>query len=261
MFRCGVRRQAERRNRTGQRPKFNEQGRPASGRLRPSDAVSCAAGISVSIAFRGNRRMGDDAARRGPGLQVEFQGPFAWVGTDDVPCLFESIAPETAGIYLWTVARPDGHLVFYVGETGRCVRTRMAEHYAEHAAGKYTLYEPARFGQGEKSCIWPGYDGRHGEDLGKRVGASIALAPEIATISRMMRFFVAPFPVDGDRRTRRRIEAAIADALYAAPGQIGAFQDTGVRYQRRREDEAPIEMHIAVGRGACVLGLPASVVA
>ena len=91
------------------------------------------------------------------------------------------------------------------------------------------------------------------------MGASIALAEEIAQLSRMLRFFVAP--IARDRRTRRRVEAALADAISAAPGEIGAFQDKGVRYERRRDGEAPIEVRVAGAGATAMLGLPAIVVA
>jgi hypothetical protein len=190
-------------------------------------------------------------------LHLSFRGPFAWFADRGVPSLFDAISPEMAGIYLWTIDRGDGHLVFYVGETGRCMRWRMAEHYAEHVAGRYSLHEPTLFAAGRKSCIWPGHYGKSGRTLGECVAASIELAPEILELSKILRFFVAPTTCE--RRLRRRAEAAIADALYAAPGDIGAFQDRGIRYERRRTDESPVRVSLAVERDITVLGFPASV--
>ncbi|MFM7052761.1 MAG: hypothetical protein ACKOYN_11630 [Planctomycetota bacterium] len=190
----------------------------------------------------------------GADIAIDFRGPFGWLSAPDAPSVFESVAPETAGIYLWTIDRGDGHLVFYVGETGRCLRQRLAEHYAEHAAARYSIYEPALFATGVKSLIWPGYFGKSGRDLGDCVAASIELAPQIAGMARLLRFFIAPTTCD--TRIRRRAEAAIADALYAAPGAIGGFQYRGVRYQRIREDESPIRFAVRVAAPAQVLGLP-----
>lgn len=180
-------------------------------------------------------------------LHLAFRGPFAWVASSDAPSIFEAIEPETAGIYLWTIDRGDGHLVFYVGETGRCVCLRMAEHYREHAAGRYSLYEPASFAKGQKSCIWPGYLAKAGRGLGQCVERSIALSPRIAEMAKLLRFFVAPTACE--RRLRRRAESAIADALAAVPGEIGAFQDPGIRYERRRSDESPVRLSLSTEHG------------
>lgn len=189
------------------------------------------------------------------GLDLVFLGPFAWLATADVPSIFDAIEPDIAGIYLWAVDRGDGHLVSYVGETGRCVRKRMAEHYAEHAAGRYLIHEPSDYARGIKAALWPGHYGKDACDLGNCVRASIELAPKIVELSRMLRFFVARTTCD--QRMRRRAEAAIADELYRAPGTIGAFQDSGVLYQRRRQSEPPVTVSIKVVHNQVVLGLPA----
>ena len=200
--------------------------------------------------------MDEPSRTSGPAtVAVEFLGPFAWIPTLDVASVFDAVPEGTAGLYLWTIDRGDGHLVFYVGETGRCIRMRLGEHYAEHCAGRYSIHEPSAFARGEKSCLWPGYYGKSGRELGECVAASIELAGKIAEITRMMRFFVAP--TDCDKRTRRRMEAAIADAIARAPGAAGAFQEPGVRYERRRADETPIEIRFRCN--STLLGLPAAV--
>jgi hypothetical protein len=131
----------------------------------------------------------------------------------------------------------------------------MAEHYAEHAAGRYLIHEPSDYARGIKVALFPGYFGKDGNDLGNCVRASIELAPKIVELSRMLRFFVARTTCD--QRMRRRAEAAIADELYRAPGTIGAFQDSGVLYQRRRQSEPPVTVSIKVVHNQVVLGLPA----
>ena len=52
---------------------------------------------------------------------MTFEGPHSWLDAPSAPSIFKSIEPATNGVYLWTVERPDDHLVFYVGESGRCV--------------------------------------------------------------------------------------------------------------------------------------------
>jgi hypothetical protein len=67
-----------------------------------------------------------------------------------------------------------------------------------------------------------------------RRGVPRKLLTPVSAIREMilaLRLFLAPMSCD--TRTRRRIEAAIAQPLYAVPGKVGAFQDRGVRYDPR----------------------------
>jgi len=187
-------------------------------------------------------------------IELTFTGPFAWLETPGVPSVFDRVPLGTQGIYLWAIGLEDGHLVSYVGESGRCVHTRLADHYRDHVAARYTLNEPRKYATGEKNEIWPGHLGKKKRDLGDCVRASIELAPQIAELSRQVRFFIAQF--NGELRLRRRIEAAIADSLFAVPGVVGQFQDRGVRYQRRWPEEEPIRVSLNVAGGRVVLGLP-----
>lgn len=107
--------------------------------------------------------------------------------------------------------------------------------------------------------------GRRG--LGGCVEASLALAAQILELSRLLRFFVAPMTCDD--RIRRRIDAALADEFAKAPGEIGAFQEEGIRYQGRRQGETPIQVavhvavHVAVrvaNTAPALLGMPRSLI-
>lgn len=187
-------------------------------------------------------------------LSLAFQGPYAWIPCADAPSIFDAIALNTSGIYLWSVNRGDGYLISYVGETGRCIHARMAEHYREHVAGLYSLNDPTDYRKGKKLEIWPGNYGKNKRDLGACVQASVELAPQILELSCMTRFFIAPTTCE--KRIRRRVEAAIADALFEVPGIIGAFQDRGVRYERSRRDEPRLTISLAVPHGTTLLGLP-----
>lgn len=58
------------------------------------------------------------------------------------------------GIYLWTVATPDGDdLVYYVGETARSFADRLTEHLKEQLSGAYRIYDPEPFGAGTKQLL------------------------------------------------------------------------------------------------------------
>ena len=78
-------------------------------------------------------------------LSIEFLGPYSWHGAPDAPSVFTAPVASTQGIYLWTIALPDGYITYYVGETGRSFVLRMAEHFQEHVAYMNTLYQPEQF--------------------------------------------------------------------------------------------------------------------
>lgn len=173
-------------------------------------------------------------------VAVSFAGPFSWPGTPDAPSIFDVDEGRGSGIYVWTVPLSEGHLVYYVGETGRSFAVRHDEHYKEHAAANYHVWSPIEFARGEKIELWPG---RSDHDVTRRksVKECIAnysrLSEPILKMTYILRFFLAPLSCD--TRIRRRIEAAIAQALYAGPGIVGTFQDR-IPYHPRRNDEQPI---------------------
>lgn len=172
-------------------------------------------------------------------LEVSFAGPFSWPGAPDAPSLLDVEERRGVGIYLWTVPVEDGHLVYYVGETGRGFGTRMLEHYAEHAACMYHVYEPEAFARGEKVAVWPGrYDPADRKSPKQCMAEYPRLAAQVHELTHLYRFMLAPLSCDD--RVRRRAEAAIANLLYEAPGRVGAFQDRNIRYQPRRQDEPPV---------------------
>ncbi len=184
---------------------------------------------------------------------VSFTGPFSWPGTPDAPSVFDVEEGRLAGIYLWTVSQHDGYLIYYVGETGRRFSTRLLEHYTEHAAAMYHVYSPAEFACGEKVVLWPGrYDASDRKSARECIANYSQLCEQIGELTFTLRFFLAPLSCE--RRTRRRIEAAIADVLYAAPDIVGTFQEQGIRYHPRRDDEEPIGCVISAP--VPLLGLP-----
>lgn len=172
-------------------------------------------------------------------LTVPFEGPFSWQGLPGAPSIFESSVGRASGIYLWTVPQDGYELIYYVGETGRTFATRMQEHYKEHAAGFYHLNDADALTQGRRELVWPGL-----WHVGERatpascVRQFLKLAPLIAALSSMYRFYVAP--VECPTRLRRRIEAAIASVLVGSPPPVGTFQEEGIRYHGRKEDEEPV---------------------
>lgn len=184
---------------------------------------------------------------------VDFAGPFSWPGTDLAPSIFTADVGRKSGVYLWTVRLDHGELVYYVGQTGRSFARRMLEHYREHTSGGYHLYEPEEFSRGRKVPLWSGLYGPGREEsimvFMRRFGE---FAQVIADLAFVYRFWVAPLSCEG--RLRERIEAAIANHLYAQPGAVGEFQDRGIRYHARYSDEEPVQ--IAIRCAAHLIGLP-----
>lgn len=169
---------------------------------------------------------------------IPFSGPFSWLGSSDAPSVYDADEARKAGIYLWTVPLPDGHLIYYVGETGRSFNIRLRQHHEELLSARYHIYSAVEFARGEKIALWPGrfdiLDRRSDEECRANCPR---LSEQIRGMMLILRLFLAPMSCD--TRVRRRIEAAIAQSLYATPGKVGAFQDRGVRYDPRRHAEQP----------------------
>lgn len=184
---------------------------------------------------------------------LTFFGPFSWVDSIDAPSLFYTERREEAGVYLWTVSLPEGYLVYYVGETGRSFEERMVEHYKGHVSGMYTLNSPEDFSRGVKVPLWPGhYDRKNRKTVGECIAQSLVLADQIAALTRLYKFFLAPLTCE--RRLRRRVEAAIASALSNQVGVVGQFQEEDIHYEPMQRSEAPIRCTIE--SSAPLMGIP-----
>ncbi|MEI7902674.1 MAG: hypothetical protein WCK89_20680 [bacterium] len=194
-----------------------------------------------------------EIAKHRYGVIVSFMGPFSWPGISDAPSIFDAEEGRQSGIYLWTVPLREGHLIYYVGETGRNFRTRLLEHYMEHAAAMYHVYSPAEFARGEKVALWPGhFDTAHRKSAKECVLNYSQFCKQIGELTYILRFLLAPLACE--ERIRRRVEAAIAKALSDTPGIVGTFQDRDIRYAARKDNEEPIECVIT--STVPLLGLP-----
>lgn len=186
-------------------------------------------------------------------LHVRFRGPFSWAGNNSAPCIFTAALGKLAGVYLWTIQSEDGELIYYVGETGRKFSIRMLEHFKEHMSGGYHLYEPTEFAKGNKVLLWPGrYDPARRTTVGEFLQEFECLTASIRELARLYRFWLAP--LECERRLRERVEAALAEHLYAQPGKIGGFQDRGIRYRGRKEGEDAVR--VVLQAETTLLGLP-----
>jgi hypothetical protein len=176
-------------------------------------------------------------------IELKCSGPYAWLPGLSVPSLAEVKVGTQAGIYIWTVPSTVGELVYYVGETAWSFAQRMGEHLTEQLSGRYRIYKPGAFLQGEKQLLWRGVYGRNAEpNVFSFVANLPAWAPELVRFIRAIRFHVAPTTCSD--RLRRRIEAALAQHLRVQEGLIGNFQDEDVRYGPRRKDEEAIAVSL-----------------
>ena len=161
-------------------------------------------------------------------------------------------------MYLWTVPYETGFLCHYVGETGRSFHHRFNEHARDCLSGLWHVYDPEQFAHGRKNIVWEGMWKPGTRDrMGQYIYRLPELAPVIVDFLQLFQMFL--IPLEGEQRVRQRVEAAIADQLYAQSGIVGDFQDRGVRYRRRREDEEPIRFHL--GGHASIHGLAKELVA
>jgi hypothetical protein len=172
-------------------------------------------------------------------IVILFVGPFSWFGASDAPAVYGADEVRQCGIYLWTVPLLEGYLIYYVGETGSSFKARLREHYRRHTAARYHVYSAQEFAHGKKLCLWPGrYDPTNIKTDEECRDNCQRLTQPIQEMAALLRFFLAPMSCD--KRIRRRIEATIAQTLYAAPGVIGAFQDKDILYKSRMKAEQPI---------------------
>ena len=188
-------------------------------------------------------------------ITVEFVGPFSWPGDDEIPSIHEADVGDRFGVYLWTVPYQQQELIYYVGETGTSFSVRMAQHFEKHTSGAYHLYEPREFSRGRKVALWHGMYGPDRElSLLGFIRRLPELAPVIADLAQMYRFYVAP--LECEKRLRERIEAAIASYLYEQTGLAGEFQDKGIVYHGRKSNEEPVQVLIRCN--AHLIDLPES---
>lgn len=186
-------------------------------------------------------------------LCLRFSGPFSWPGLADAPSVFDAHASRHRGIFLRTVVRPDGHLIYDAGHAGEPLARRLLDEYRWHASGMNRLYAPAELANGEKKLVWAGCrDGDSARAASTCVAEFPRLAHAIHGLSMVYRFLLAP--LDGSARLRERAIAAIAEALHEHGGQVRLFQEIDLPPSQRAQTEAPLPCRIT--STVPLLGLP-----
>lgn len=183
---------------------------------------------------------------------IVWCGPYHWYNSSD-DGLFTQPEAQSAGLYLWAIPYQGQYLTYYVGETGRSFIIRFAEHAREYLSGIYRLYDPQLFVQGQKVLLWDGmWSPKSRHHMGAFLHRQPELAPHIHAFLGALKIFLAP--MEGDKRVRQRLEAALAHHLYKQPEIVGTFQDSGLRYLPRRANEEPIVCTLVFPEP--ILGMP-----
>ena len=176
-------------------------------------------------------------------VSLEFFGPFKLCGAKE-KLLFDQEVAQFAGVYLWTVQFRDGFLINYVGETGTSFYRRMKDHMIQCMGGNYRICDTEQLLEGRKTVLWNGMWRKGTRDLAPMFVDEkyVELAPRIRDYLRVLDILVAPF--ETDRRTRRRIEGAIAFSLREQDDPTGSFISEDVRYFGKKQNETPLQVSI-----------------
>lgn len=188
-----------------------------------------------------------------PRYTLTFKGPFA-LGGDHAPIVFADAIANESGLYVWTVPYAGGGLIVtYVGETQSSFGQRMKEHTIQTLGGNYRVSDPDQLCQGVDEIVWNGLWRRGTRDkLPEYLDRFTDLAPVIKRQLLAVRVLVAPF--QGERRVRRRIEAALAAHIWNQPPPASSLLPRDIRYHAQRGDEEPIPVRVL--RDVEVLGFP-----
>ena len=189
-------------------------------------------------------------------IDLNFIGPYSWINNIGLSCIFTAEECKKSGIYLWTVKTSIGELVYYVGETGRNFSIRMYEHFQEHMSGGYHLYNPEQFIRGNRDCIWPGrYERERKTTVTEFMESYSKFNKTIEELVKIYHFFIAPIQVE--KRIRERIESGIANYFYSKEGIIGAYQEKGIRYTKKREGDE--EINLTIDSDPVIIGFPVQI--
>jgi hypothetical protein len=200
--------------------------------------------------------------RKAEMIHLEFTGPYSWFGAPDVPSLHHAAERHEPGIYIETVSLPKGHLVYYVGETGKSFIERMKDHYKNRVNAEYRIYAAEEFARGEKKVIWsgiwnpPGYENSpEGRALRNSKAVCRAnrerLKESAEALVRVIRYHFAA--LNCEKRVRQRIEGELAGRIQVS-SPVSNFYSNGVSYCRRRIGEEPIDC--TASSRALILGFP-----
>ncbi|MEW6125565.1 MAG: hypothetical protein AB1757_00765 [Acidobacteriota bacterium] len=171
---------------------------------------------------------------------LSWKGPLVLQGCEG-ELFLKSPVVEQSGIYLFTVEHNNGYLIYMAGWTTRPFKKRLKEHIATYRKGTYTIFDPESLQNGKRVELW------HGMWMGKSTNTPEMkqlfhsryqeLELPIESLLSAFRIFLAP--LNTERRSLARIEAAIMNLLYSAEEPISTIPDKGMALAPRWIEEKP----------------------
>lgn len=171
-------------------------------------------------------------------LQLRWSGPYALIGTNGHPTIYDAPEAATAGIYLWALPIDGRHLIHYVGITRDNVAARQVEHMRHYLSGNYSIYKPIQFAQAQTCAMYQPKDG-----LASFLAHHRELCDALFEQVGQLHVFFAPI-AGADREMLERIESSVIEALRQTGGRASTFLDN-MRISRRvpTEQRMTIPVH------------------
>lgn len=185
--------------------------------------------------------------------KLKVEGPFALVG-DHEKIIFNEPQAKDQGIYIWTIPySKGGYLVDYIGETGVSFGVRFKEHMIQTLGGNYRISDVDARIQGIEIILWNGLWRKGTRD---KISEFVEQYPKLAPVIKkhLEAQVIFTIKLNTDQRVRRRIEGALAKHIKLQSNPIKALIPLDIRYNYRREDEAPLFAEISCEYE--ILGVP-----
>jgi hypothetical protein len=175
-------------------------------------------------------------------IHLRFTGPYP-ACSESADILADCPYSKASGIYLWAVRMPTGrYRITYIGETSATFYRRIKEHVIQTLGGNYRICDPTAMLQGVQKVLWDGLWRKGTRDkLPEFLRRYAEFAPLIKESLAVEVIFVAV--LDCEKRLRRRIEGALAEAIRSKPEASSLLPDD-IRYLKRKDAETPVRVLI-----------------
>jgi hypothetical protein len=180
---------------------------------------------------------------------LRLEGPYGYVDTGNLQAVKKSDGADETGVYMWAVPTEEGYMTTYIGITGRSFAKRTKEHAQCYLSGEYGTYRLERLKQGEARRIFPGTC--RDAEMEEFIRNHDKIFPEIKKYLHNTEIFL--IPLDGDKRSRERLESAISDKIRSS-GKTGDLPLPGSPkqdYEPRQDSET-----VKVDMDENFIGLP-----
>ncbi len=148
---------------------------------------------------------------------LKKQGPYIFVG-NSYANIFDSPVARKKGVYFWTINYSSSFLINYIGITTKSFEERFAQHLEYFYSGKYTIYNPTKFINGEKEAIY-----KPNDNIKLFVQNFRQLAYSIDDNIRTFKLFL--FPLDETEDNLKMIESILISKIKEKKGLASSFLD------------------------------------